>query len=129
MRGSGTPTRAPTIERAESLFPEDGTIYRDLGVVYYQYAVWAEQAKQSARAHAYYVQARDAWLKALGAPPVTQAAANYQTVYPDLASVLWNQFHDLCEAGQYAQFALNAVKAGTLERDGANGADVAGDSD
>lgn len=102
------------LERARGLFPEDGNVYRDLGYVYYQYGEWAEAARQSQAAQSFYTQAKVAWLKALGGPPVTVAASNYQTVYPSLADVLLVKLHDLCDAGQYAHYALSAYHAGTL---------------
>jgi tetratricopeptide (TPR) repeat protein len=102
------------LERAESLFPEDGNVYRDLGYVYYQDGSWAAADKDTTLAQSYYLQAKTAWLKALGGAPVTSVATNYQSIYPSLANLFLVNLHDLCDAGQYAQFALNAYKAGTL---------------
>ena len=91
---------------AEGLYPEDGSVYRDLGTVYGQYAAWAEQGGDSAGAKRLYRQQVDTWLLAL-----KYAATDYQLIYPPLARVYRLKLNDPCAAGQYATFALQHLTA------------------
>ncbi|HEY8284101.1 MAG TPA: O-antigen ligase family protein [Chloroflexota bacterium] len=94
---------------AEALFPEDGAVYRDLGSVYGQYAVWAEQAGKKTAALSDYKQQVKAWLGALefGAP-------GYQKIYPPLANIYALKLHDPCNAALNAHFALQNIANGSL---------------
>ncbi len=91
---------------AEGLYPEDGSVYRDLGTVYGQYAAWAEQGGDTAGAKRLYRQQVDTWLLAL-----KYAATDYQLIYPPLARVYRLKLNDPCSAGQYATFALQHLTA------------------
>ncbi|HVA90920.1 MAG TPA: hypothetical protein VNL71_13875, partial [Chloroflexota bacterium] len=100
---------------AEALFPEDGAVYRDLGSVYGQYAVWAEQAGNKTVAHQYYQQQVKAWLGGL-----EYGAAGYQKIYPPLANIYALKLNDLCNAALNANFALQNIANGSLaDPDGA----------
>lgn len=107
------------LETSIALYDGESNAYRDIGMVYVQYGQWADAARDKAAAHTYYVMARDAWLKALGAPPVTRVADQYQTLYPQLAQLYLQHLNDVCDAGQYANFALKASQAGTLSQSNA----------
>jgi tetratricopeptide (TPR) repeat protein len=97
------------LEAARALDPQDGVVYRDLGTVYSEYAVWAEQAGKRQEALADYRQAVSVWLTAL-----KYDAADYQKIYPRLAEIYATKLNDPCDAGTYAAFGLDALKAGTL---------------
>ena len=94
---------------AEALFPEDGAVYRDLGSVYGQYAIWAEQAgKKTAALKEYRLQVK-AWLGALeyGAP-------GYPKIYAPLANIYALKLNDPCNAALNAHFALVNIASGSL---------------
>ena len=94
---------------ARSLYPEDGVVYRDLGTVYSQYAVWADRAGKHQEALADYKQAAAVWLTAL-----KYAAPDYQKIYPRLVQIYLTELKEPCNAGQYALYGLKALQAGTL---------------
>jgi hypothetical protein len=97
------------LELAKSLYPEDGNVYRDLGPVYAENALWAEQRKDTATAQKYYHLELQAWLTAL-----KYGATGYQNIYPKLAALLRFNLNQPCLAATYASYGLKAIQAGTL---------------
>ncbi len=98
---------------AKNLYAQDGVIYRDLGTVYVRYAQWADQAGKHQQALKYYKEAVSTWLTAL-----KYAAPDYQKIYPQLAEVYGTILNDVCDAGQYASYGLNAISAGAISGSG-----------
>ncbi|MGH2346246.1 MAG: O-antigen ligase family protein, partial [Chloroflexota bacterium] len=92
-----------------ALDDSDGSVYRDLGTVYGQYAIWAEQAKDTKAAHGFYVQQANAWINALA-----HGATNYQQIYAPLATVYAVKLNNLCVAEGYAKQALGEISSGGL---------------
>lgn len=87
----------------------DGSVYRDLGTVYGQYAIWAEQAGKKQAAHNYYVQQANAWINALA-----HGATSYQQIYAPLATVYAVKLNNLCQAEVYAKEAIGEISSGAL---------------
>ncbi len=94
---------------AKVLYDTDGAVYRDLGSVYGQYAIWAEQAGNKKAALVNYQQQADVWVLAL-----KYGAASGAQIYAPLANVYRIELNNLCEAEVYANDALSAITAGTI---------------
>jgi O-antigen ligase len=94
---------------AKVLYNNDGAVYRDLGSVYGQYAIWDEQAGNKKAAKENYQLQVNVWLLAL-----KYGATSGAQIYAPLANVYRLELNNLCEAAVYANDALNAITSGAI---------------